>query len=92
MLVQSRLLGVYEQFNARNNISNISPFLIVGYTDIELEAESAKASDSSFSYGVGFEYQISELFYLDFEYITYYDEGATNFNGVSLGLNILLDR
>jgi opacity protein-like surface antigen len=89
----SQLLGVYTKFSGRNNISNISPYVVAGYTDFEIEETSTgdtfKTNFSDFSIGAGMDFRIKENYIFNIEYIQYYDKGEANLSALSAELSYL---
>jgi len=76
------LAGGYIKFNARNAISNLSPYFIAGGTYIDGVADS----DTDVSYGVGLDYVFEKLVVIDFEWMQYYNQDDLDIWGVSLGV------
>jgi outer membrane autotransporter protein len=49
---------------------------------------SASNSDSSFSYGVGMQWTFTQKWYLQADYMSYYDKSGDSIKGPSLGVGV----
>lgn len=49
---------------------------------------SASSSDSSFSYGVGAQYTFTDKWYMQADYMSYYDKNGDTIKGPSIGVGI----
>ena len=86
------ILGAYVKLSARNKKSFISPYVLLGYarTDVDLideDGDDLGGSTSDFSYGLGMDFDVSERFYIDVDYINYLDKNGFDITAYSLGLN-----
>ena len=48
----------------------------------------ALSSDSSFSYGVGVQYTFSQQWYVQGDYMSYYDKNGDSIRGPSIGVGV----
>lgn len=68
---------------------SVNPYLMVGYTkgdvDFSVGATQFDDNDSSVSYGIGVDGEMSENTYLNFEYMNYYDKDDLVIHGIGLG-------
>jgi len=81
-------VGGYVVFKMPTN-TKIEPYVLAGYTRAEFEAKSNWGSDSEvetdFSYGFGANYNVSENFAVNAEWVTLIDKGDLEFGGPSVG-------
>lgn len=72
----------------------VYPYIIAGFTQAELTAEAAgyggsvsySDSDSDASYGIGVDFNAGEVVTINLEYMRYFDKGAIEVNGISIGV------
>ncbi len=73
--------------------SSVSPYLLVGFSDIELESAGGQVVEGDgVSFGVGVDFSVSENTAIALEYVQYADfdisgGGDAEFSAVSLGVN-----
>ena len=79
------IIGLYGKLNARNSTSQISPYIIGGFSRVTLKSEESE-SQSSASIGVGFESMINDNFSWDLEYMNYYNKNKVKISGLGLGV------
>lgn len=81
--------GGYATFNLANE-SPLTPYAILGFTRVEVEAESAFGSatedDSDVSYGIGMNVEFAPNLSGNLEYMRYYEDGNTEIDGLGVGL------
>lgn len=74
---------------ARANVSEtLFPYLVAGATLVDLDASDAPdidGTETSFSYGVGFDARVSQAVGFGIEYIRYVDGGNFDLDALSLG-------
>ena len=83
------MYGGYLKFQGGGRTAN--PYIMLGYTKVDLEAKQGGTTvkpkdDESVSFGFGVDAVLSEITYLTFEYMRYYDEDAGKISGIGLGL------
>lgn len=70
--------------------SNLYPYVLLGMTEIEVEASisgrSASDSENDMSIGLGADYYFSEKMGGNLEYVNYFDKDGTSVDSLSLGL------
>ena len=66
-----QLVGVYGKLSLPNEFS---PYVIFGYSDIDLEIDGVSDDDDDFSYGIGLDFYVSERSAVNVEYMSYYDD------------------
>lgn len=80
--------GGYATLNLANE-SPATPYVILGFTRIELEAEgpfgSVTDDDSDLSYGLGVNIEMAPQLSGNLEYMRYYDKDGTTIDGLGLG-------
>lgn len=81
--------GGYATLNLANE-TPATPYLIFGFTRVELEAEgpfgSVKDDDSDFSYGVGVNIEMTPQVSGNLEYMRYYDQDSVTIDGLGVGV------
>ncbi len=81
--------GGYASLNLANG-SPITPYFLLGVSNIEIEATSIAGTtteeDSDFSFGAGVEIEMAPGLAGNIEYLNYYDNGTTIVDGVGLGV------
>lgn len=81
----NKLIGGYIKAGMPVNDSFV-PYVIVGSTNIELEAGGESASESDTSFGLGFDFGLNEKTFFAIEYMNYFDKNGAEINGFSLGI------
>ncbi|MGM0767642.1 MAG: porin family protein [Pseudomonadota bacterium] len=80
--------GGYATLNLANE-TPATPYVIVGFTRLELEAEGPFATrsddESDFSYGVGVNIEMTPQVSGNLEYMRYYDKDDVTIDGLGLG-------
>lgn len=82
------LVGGYGLLRA-NVSETLFPYLIAGATLVDLDATGAPGiagSETSFSYGVGFDARVSQGLGFGIEYMRYVDGGDYNLDALSFGV------
>jgi len=82
--------GGYATFNVANE-SPVTPYAILGFTRVEVEAEgpfgsTATEDDSDVSYGIGVNMAFAQNLSGNLEYMRYYDDDDTTVDGLGVGL------
>ncbi|MEQ9547671.1 MAG: porin family protein [Marinobacter sp.] len=81
--------GGYATLNLANE-SPATPYVILGLTRVELEAEgplgTATEDDSDFSYGIGVNVEMAPQVSGNLEYMRYYDKDDVTVDGLGLGV------
>lgn len=81
--------GGYATLNLANE-SPATPYVIFGFTRVELEAEgllgTATEDDSDFSYGIGVNVEMAPQVSGNLEYMRYYDKDDITVDGLGLGV------
>lgn len=81
--------GGYATLNLANE-SPATPYVILGFTRVELEAEgplgTASEDDSDFSYGIGVNVEMAPQVSGNLEYMRYYDQDNVTVDGLGLGV------
>lgn len=81
--------GGYATLNLANE-SPATPYVIFGFTRLEVEAESflgtTTEDESDFSYGAGVNVELSQEVSGNVEYMRYYDKDGSTVDGLGLGV------
>lgn len=81
--------GGYATFNIANE-SPITPYAVLGFTRVEVEAEgpfnTVKDDDSDVSYGVGLNMEFARNVSGNLEYMRYYDDDDVTVDGLGVGV------
>lgn len=81
-----QIVGVYGKISLPNELS---PYIIFGYSDIELEIDGVSDDDNDFSYGIGLDFYVSENSAVNVEYMNYYDDsedgGSVEITAIGIG-------
>lgn len=82
--------GLYTKFGLPNS-SAVYPYIILGFSDVEMEVSfpdvglSDSGSDSDFSYGVGVDINVSDSVSFYAEYMNWYDKNSVEISGFNIG-------
>nr|WP_297402255.1 porin family protein [uncultured Marinobacter sp.] len=83
--------GGYATFNLANE-SPLTPYAVLGFTRVEVEAESVFGTvtedDSDVSYGLGLNMAFAPNLSGNLEYMRYYEEGDVSVDGLGLGVQL----
>lgn len=77
--------GGYATINMANE-TPVTPYAILGFTRVELEAGSRSDDESDFSYGAGVNVQLARNLSGNLEYMRYYDDRDVTIDGIGLGI------
>ena len=66
-----QIVGVYGKVSLPNQLS---PYVIFGFSNIDLEIDGVSDDDDDFSYGIGLDFYVSERSAVNVEYMSYYDD------------------
>ncbi|NMT63611.1 porin family protein [Marinobacter sp. W62] len=81
--------GGYATLNLANE-SPATPYLVFGFTRIELEAQSVLGTttedETDFSYGAGVNVELTPEVAGNLEYMRYYDKNGATVDGLGLGI------
>ena len=82
--------GVYTKIGIPSN-RDIYPYVVLGYTNIDIKATYAGGSGSDesddVSYGVGMSANIDNMFDISLEYMRWFDKYSIQYKGVNIGAN-----
>ncbi|MGM0569832.1 outer membrane beta-barrel protein [Marinobacter sp.] len=79
--------GGYATINMANE-SPVTPYAVLGFTRVELEAGSRSDDESDFSYGAGVNIQLAQNLSGNVEYMRYYDDSDVTIDGIGLGIQV----
>ncbi|MBW4933191.1 outer membrane beta-barrel protein [Marinobacter sp. F4206] len=83
--------GGYATFNLANE-SPLTPYAILGFTRVELEAEgpfnTVTDDESDVSYGVGLNMKFASNLSGNLEYMRYYDDDDVTVDGLGVGVQL----
>lgn len=83
--------GGYATFNLANE-SPLTPYAVLGFTRVEVEAESVFGTvtedDSDVSYGLGLNMAFAPNLSGNLEYMRYYEEDDVSVDGLGLGVQL----
>ena len=81
--------GGYATFNLANE-SPITPYAILGFTRVEIEASSflgtATADETDVSYGIGMNMEFAPNLSGNLEYMRYYEDSNAEVDGLGVGI------
>ncbi|AOY87692.1 hypothetical protein BKP64_05630 [Marinobacter salinus] len=81
--------GGYATFNLKNQ-SPITPYAILGFTRVEVEAQSflgtATEDETDVSYGLGLNMEVAPNVSGNLEYMRYYDDEDVTVDGLGVGV------
>lgn len=69
------------------NETIVTPYILLGYTEAELEFDGVAEDDSDISFGFGLDVEINESLSFNAEYSSYYDADNVELTGLALGLS-----
>lgn len=83
--------GGYATFNLANE-SPITPYAILGFTRVELQADSpfgtSTEDESDVSYGLGLNMQFAPNLSGNLEYMRYYEDSDAELDGLGVGIQL----
>ncbi len=83
--------GGYATINLANE-SPVTPYAVIGFTRVELEASnflgSASEDESDVSYGIGVNVELAQNLSGNLEYMRYYEDSDVTVDGLGLGLQL----
>jgi len=77
------LVGGYIRVSP--DLDRFTPYLIVGFTDIEVGLGSGAGSDSDVSYGIGTDIDVNETWAINLEFIQYQDKDGVSLPSAAIG-------
>jgi len=87
-LTVERLIGFYAKAEIMAN-AMVSPYLIGGWTYVDIENDNQNKDDHDISYGAGIDISIGESLSVNFEYMAITDnfDNVAEINAIQLGVN-----
>ena len=82
-----QLFGVYGVYNFAAG-RNINPYLMLGYTDGDLNVASLESSRSGASYGAGADFKLDDWSVINIDYTRYLNEDGIQISGINLGYTV----
>ncbi|SFX24217.1 outer membrane beta-barrel protein [Marinospirillum alkaliphilum] len=83
-----RLFGLYAKFILP--LDSFSPYVKLGGTSASLSTAGESSSDFEMSYGLGAEFNITDRFFVDLEYMVYLETATLELEGFTLGIGYRL--
>ena len=85
------MFGAYAKLSGRNEISPVSPYLVLGYTRAKFEliddGDDLGNTVSDVSYGLGVDFKVNDSLFIGVEGMQYFDKNDDKLTGYSIGID-----